>query len=234
MQVSRCSTRFALELRPAQEGDDARILDTRREGDREKLFPHACGRSHVTQAVDRLDVALDAGGDREPPHAAANGHLQHGAGCKSWKAKKLENSRDCCGFDGVITRVSGATIPCSYRWPTRPSRCSSSIVREIAPAMRAPPRIWIARSGSVAGRASARSRLRGDTDFTQTAHLDRWDEQGVTVRVWLSTPCPICTKSRKTCRKVPGERLRRPPKYEVRTQPRSASGKRQRANRRAA
>ena len=40
------------------------------------------------------------------------------------------------------------------------------------------------RRTSAVGPVFARSRLRGDTDFTQTEHLDAWDEDGVTVRVW--------------------------------------------------
>ena len=35
-----------------------------------------------------------------------------------------------------------------------------------------------------------------------------------------STPCRTCTKSRKTCRKRPGKGCKRPPKYEVKTEPR--------------
>ena len=46
--------------------------------------------------------------------------------------------------------------------------------------------------------------LRGDTDFSQTEHLDRWDGEGCGVHRSASTPCRICTNWRKTCRKPPG------------------------------
>jgi len=41
--------------------------------------------------------------------------------------------------------------------------------------------------------------LRGDTDFTQTAELDRWDADGVRFVFGASTPCRTCTSWSKPC-----------------------------------
>jgi hypothetical protein len=62
-------------------------------------------------------------------------------------------------------------------------------------------------------------RLRGDTAFTQTEHLDRWDKEGVTfifgmkVAEGLEQQVENLPKSR-------WKRLHRPPKYEVKTESR--------------
>jgi hypothetical protein len=61
--------------------------------------------------------------------------------------------------------------------------------------------------------------LRGDTDFSQTEHLDRWDADGVRFIFGIdATPTlyEIAEKLLKSAWKV----LRRRPKYEVQTQPR--------------
>jgi hypothetical protein len=62
--------------------------------------------------------------------------------------------------------------------------------------------------------------LRGDTDFSQTAHLDRWDADGVTFHFGYDA-----TPNLKELADNLGEKrwktLKRPPRYEVQTQPRS-------------
>jgi hypothetical protein len=62
--------------------------------------------------------------------------------------------------------------------------------------------------------------LRGDTDFTQTAHLDRWDEEGVRF-VFGYDAMPNLYKIVEQLPKSAWRRLHRQPKYEVRTQPRA-------------
>jgi hypothetical protein len=62
--------------------------------------------------------------------------------------------------------------------------------------------------------------LRGDTDFTQTAHLDRWDEDGVQF-VFGYDAMPNLYEYVENLPRNAWRRLRRPPKYEVRTQPRA-------------
>jgi hypothetical protein len=61
--------------------------------------------------------------------------------------------------------------------------------------------------------------LRGDTDFSQTEHLDRWDDEGVRFVFGIdATPCLY-----EIAEKLPPsawKELKRPPKYAVKTQPR--------------
>ena len=61
------------------------------------------------------------------------------------------------------------------------------------------------RSPCAARQASARSVLRGDTDFTQTEHLDRWDARRRAVRLRHRRHADICTNWRRICRKTPGK-----------------------------
>lgn len=61
-----------------------------------------------------------------------------------------------------------------------------------------------------------RIRLRGDTDFTQTKHLDRWDEAGVTFIFGTDARIPLQIDADE----LPADRwrtLRRPPRYTVKT-----------------
>jgi Transposase DDE domain group 1 len=62
--------------------------------------------------------------------------------------------------------------------------------------------------------------MRGDTKFTQTRHLDRWDEAG-DVRFLFGFEAHDCLKARAD--ELPGEAysfLERPPKYPIKTVPR--------------
>lgn len=61
--------------------------------------------------------------------------------------------------------------------------------------------------------------LRGDTDFSQLKHLDRWHEQGVNFIFGLDCTCPrhiLADDLPKTAWKT----LFRPPRYQVKTNPR--------------
>ena len=64
-------------------------------------------------------------------------------------------------------------------------------------------------------------RLRGDTDFTQTVHLDRWDEAGDVRFVFGMNAMPNLYEIAENLPKNAWKRLRRPPRYEVRTAPRA-------------
>lgn len=59
--------------------------------------------------------------------------------------------------------------------------------------------------------------LRGDTDFTQTEHLDRWDGGGVQFIFGIDS-MPNLVKIAENLPKDAWRRLRRPPKYEVKTE----------------
>jgi hypothetical protein len=61
--------------------------------------------------------------------------------------------------------------------------------------------------------------LRGDTDFSQTGNLDRWDGDGVVFHFGYDA-APNLIEIAKNLPKSAWERLKRPPSYEVRTQPR--------------
>ena len=61
--------------------------------------------------------------------------------------------------------------------------------------------------------------LRGDTDFTQTKHLDRWDADGVEFLFGADATLNVRMDAELLESEV-WEQLERPPKYEVRTQPR--------------
>jgi hypothetical protein len=61
--------------------------------------------------------------------------------------------------------------------------------------------------------------LRGDTDFTQTKELDRWDEGGVRFLFGFDAKVNLVTKA-ETLGQRAWKRLKRPAKYEVKTEPR--------------
>ncbi|MFQ5807927.1 MAG: transposase, partial [Phycisphaerae bacterium] len=61
--------------------------------------------------------------------------------------------------------------------------------------------------------------LRGDTDFSQTAHLDRWDAGGVQFVFGLDAMRNLVDKA-ENLPKSAWQKLRRPAKYTVKTQPR--------------
>jgi len=61
--------------------------------------------------------------------------------------------------------------------------------------------------------------LRGDTDFSQTAHLDGWDGEGVRF-VFGIDAMPNLVKQAQTLPNGAWKRLRRRPKYQIETQPR--------------
>ncbi len=61
--------------------------------------------------------------------------------------------------------------------------------------------------------------LRGDTDFTQTKELDRWDEGGVRFIFGFDAKVNLVTKA-ETLGQRAWKRLKRPAKYEVKTEPR--------------
>jgi hypothetical protein len=62
--------------------------------------------------------------------------------------------------------------------------------------------------------------LRGDTDFSQTAHLDRWDEQGVRFLFGFDAVAPLVKMAQELPKRA-WKRLVRPDKYAVATEPRT-------------
>jgi hypothetical protein len=79
---------------------------------------------------------------------------------------------------------------------------------------------WFDRAITLCRRAGfQRIRLRGDTDFSQTKYLDAWDRAGVKFTFGLNASTPL----KEMAEKLPEFAFRplvRPPKYEVKTEPR--------------
>ena len=76
------------------------------------------------------------------------------------------------------------------------------------------------RAGTLCEQAGFKRILyRGDTDFTQTQHLDRWDGQGRRFIFGIDA-MPNLVEMAGNLPETRWKRLRRPPKYEVRTEPR--------------
>ena len=62
-------------------------------------------------------------------------------------------------------------------------------------------------------------KMRGDTDFTQTAHLDRWDEDDVTFIFGIDA-MPNLYERVDELRETDWKKLHRSPRYQVKTKPR--------------
>ena len=62
--------------------------------------------------------------------------------------------------------------------------------------------------------------LRGDTDFTQTAHLDRWDDAGDVRFIFGIDAMPNLYEIVENLPKTAWKELKRPAKYAVKTEPR--------------
>ena len=79
---------------------------------------------------------------------------------------------------------------------------------------------WIDRAIALVQPHAGRITLRGDTDFTHSAHLDRWDDQGVRFIVGMDAHA----KAVGLADALPAsawKRLERLPKYEIATEPRT-------------
>jgi hypothetical protein len=76
------------------------------------------------------------------------------------------------------------------------------------------------RAGKLCEQAGFKKILfRGDTDFTQTRHLDRWDERGYGFIFGIDA-MPNLIEIAENLPKTTWKKLRRPAKYEIRTRPR--------------
>jgi len=62
--------------------------------------------------------------------------------------------------------------------------------------------------------------LRGDTDFAQTKHLDRWDDDGRVTFLFGFDAIPAVKDRADDLPAAAWSKLHRPPRYEVRTEPR--------------
>lgn len=81
---------------------------------------------------------------------------------------------------------------------------------------------WIDRAVNLVGEVAGRVTIRGDTDFTHTAQLDRWDEAGHFFILGMDAH-PKVVQLAEALPQSAWQRLERPPKYEILTEPRAKS-----------
>jgi hypothetical protein len=74
-------------------------------------------------------------------------------------------------------------------------------------------------SSCCASPVSKRFRFRGDADFTQSQHLDRWGDDKV-LFVFRIDATPNLVDVAESLQNTGWERLTRPAKYKIRTEPR--------------
>jgi hypothetical protein len=78
---------------------------------------------------------------------------------------------------------------------------------------------WIDRAVDLVMQVAGSVTLRGDTDFTNTAHLDRWDRQGLKFILGMDAHPTLVRIADELAAGV-WKRLERLPKYEILTEPR--------------
>ena len=124
------------------------------------------------------------------------------------------------GVDIAYNGDLGLSSPGGLAGQHRPSRSTWSIAAATAPRTSRPTSTSTRRSPCVGGPAFAGSPSAGDTDFSQTKHLDRWDQPG-DVRFLFGIDAQPNLKA--LAERLPAEAysfLERPPQYEIKTAPR--------------
>lgn len=79
---------------------------------------------------------------------------------------------------------------------------------------------WIDRALDLVSQAAGQMTIRGDTDFTHTAHLDRWHQAGHKFILGMDAHVKVVTLAEALPASA-WRKLERLPKYEIRTQPRA-------------
>ena len=81
---------------------------------------------------------------------------------------------------------------------------------------------YLDRAAALCRRAGFRKiTIRGDTDFTQTKHLDRWDQDSIRFLFGIAAMPNLIARAEGLSAEEYGE-LERPPRYAIRTSPRQA------------
>ena len=78
---------------------------------------------------------------------------------------------------------------------------------------------WLDRAIELVGRHAGRITLRGDTDFTSTGELDRWDQSGVNFLFGMDAHAKVVNLAQELPESA-WTRLERLPRYEIKTEPR--------------
>ena len=161
-------------------------------------------------------------------------HAINRARLKVWKQQPKEFFEEAViEADGTIVETTGECkqgMDISYngRWGYQPLLVSLANTQELLflenrPANRPSQEsaaFWFNKAIDLCREAGFRNiRLRGDTAFTQTEHLDGWD--AALVKFIFGMPAvPKLEAMAEKIAKSQWKRLRRPPKYEIRTEPR--------------
>jgi hypothetical protein len=135
-------------------------------------------------------------------------------------------------IDGTIARTYGECkggMALSYKgiWGYAPLVISLANTREVLYLVNRPGNEvshqgcvpWIDRAVALVGEHAGAITLRGDTDFTLTGELDRWDDQGVKFIFGMDAH-PKVVKLAQTLPEQPYAPLVRLPRYEIATEPR--------------
>ena len=135
--------------------------------------------------------------------------------------------------DGTIASTEGECkqgIGLSYKgiWGYAPLIVSLANTREVLYLVNRPGQAashsgsvqWIDRPLDWVGQAAGQITIRGDTDFTHTAHLDRWDQAGHRFILGMDAHPQVVNLAESLPASL-WRKLERLPKYEILTQPRA-------------